>query len=175
MIAPGGYGAPGAPGAAGGEEGGALLGGPGGFPGGGEGGAGAAGGGPLALQYKAVTDFLDAVKAKNKDRLAEVVALRAPIEAATPKNKKLFSAILDQSISDAEVDEIAKALEGFQIVGNNEAKSSGRLGIIIAKTSENDYLQRTVTVRKEAKGWRVVDISPQASIDGGRSKAKSRR
>ena len=122
--------------------------------------------GLFALQYKAVTDFLNAAKSKDKDKLAEVVALRSPQEAATDKNKKLFAAILDQSISDAEVAEISKAFEGFTIMGHNEARSTGKLGIILSKSEQDGgQYRRTIYVRKEAKGWKVVDVSGLGHIE----------
>ena len=47
----------------------------------------------------------------------------------------------------------------MKVAGENAAKSTGRLGIIIRKTQENgDTLSRTVTVRREKKGWGVMDM-----------------
>ena len=83
--------------------------------------------------------------------------------------KKLFATIVDQSISDQSLDELATALSGFQIFGQNEAKSSGRLGIILQKSNNNGgILRRTITARREAKGWKVVDISNVGEIEGMR-------
>jgi len=106
-----------------------------------------------------VAAFISAVRAKNLERLAEATALRAPTEAAG-KNQKMFTSILEQSLSSDDLDELAKKLEGFQIVGTNQPKSSGKLGVILSKpTNDGGQLIRTVTARHEKAGWKVVDIS----------------
>jgi hypothetical protein len=108
----------------------------------------------------AVRAFLQALQAKDRDRLAEATALRSQEEAA-PKNRDIFARIVDMSISDSELDELAKRFEGYQIAGENAAKSTGRLGIFIDKpTEEGGILRRTLIVRKEKKGWGVLDVSP---------------
>jgi hypothetical protein len=128
------------------------------------------------LPIGAVTAFLNAVKAKDKDRIAEATALRSTTEAHSDGMKKLFAKILDQSVSDDDVAEMAKQLEGYTIIGMNDALSSGRQGIILGKASRNTQIRRTITVRHEAKGWKVVDISGQSDVMGtgsGRSGTKS--
>jgi hypothetical protein len=103
---------------------------------------------------------LNALRDKDRDRLAEATALRSQTEASTEKKKELFAKVVDTSISDTELDEMAKTLDGYQVAGENAAKSTKSLGIIIRKTQENgDTLSRTVTVRKEKKGWGVLDMS----------------
>jgi hypothetical protein len=114
--------------------------------------------------YYATQSFLNALKAKNLDRLAEATALHAPVEA-TGKNQKLFQAILDQSLSDEDLAELAKSMDGYQIVGQNTAKSSGRLGIIVMKPEGTSQMTRTVTTRHEKKGWKVVDISGKRELE----------
>jgi hypothetical protein len=118
------------------------------------------------LPIGAVTAFLNAVKAKDKDRIAEATALRSTTEAHSDGMKKLFSRILDQSVSDDDVAEIAKQLEGYTIIGMNDAHSSGRQGIILGKSTRTTQIRRTITVRHEAKGWKVVDISGQSDVMG---------
>ena len=61
--------------------------------------------------------FLNALQAKDRDRLAEATALRSQTEASTDKTKELFGRIVDLSISDAEIDDLAKKLQGFHIAG----------------------------------------------------------
>jgi hypothetical protein len=103
---------------------------------------------------------LNALQAKDRDRLAEATALRAQNEASTEKVKELFGKIVDQSISDAEIDDLAKKLQGFHIAGENAPKTTGRLGIYVDKhTDEGSVLRLTLTVRKEKKGWGVMDVS----------------
>ena len=140
----------------------------GGYPGGsaGAGAQGAAGlaqdNGPADTRSPegAVRTFLNALQAKDRDRLAEATALRSQTEASTDKTKELFGRIVDLSISDAEIDDLAKKLRGFHIAGENAPKSTGRLGIYIDKpTAEGSVLRVTLTVRKEKKGWGVMDMS----------------
>jgi len=118
-----------------------------------------AAGGPASFKYPntAVTAFLAALKAKDKDRLATATADRAPTEA-DEKHRKIFAAIKELSISDGELDEMAKALEGFQVVSVLQAKSTRRIGVVVAKMSGRDRLQRTIMTRQEREGWKVLDI-----------------
>jgi hypothetical protein len=113
----------------------------------------------------AVTAFLAALKAKDPDRLAEATALRAPMES-TGKNQKLFTAILERSLADDELTELASKLEGFQIVDHNVPKSTGRYSLILAKAGKNgSQLLRTIHTRHEKAGWKVVDISGQGELE----------
>jgi len=108
----------------------------------------------------AVRAFLNALRDKDRDGLAEATALRSQTEASTEKKKELFAKLVDMSISDAELDELSKKFDGYKVAGENAATSTGKLGIIIRKPDENgDFLSRTVTVRKEKKGWGVMDMS----------------
>ncbi len=174
-------GAPGAPGYPG-----ALYGNPGmagGRPGGMHGSPGSQGGitglgglgqgnepGDTQTPRGAVQAFLNALKAKDRDRLAEATALRSQREAASPKTRELFGKIVDMSISDSELDELASYFEGFQVKGENAAKSTGRLGIWVDKEADNgSVIRRTLTVRKEKKGWGVVDVSAPTEFKGMRT------
>jgi len=108
----------------------------------------------------AVRSFLFALSIRDKDRLSEATALRSQTEAPNDKIKELFGKIVLGNISDAELDDIAKKLQGYVLVGENAVHSKGKLGIIIRRpTAEGGFLSRTVTVRKEKKGWGVIDIS----------------
>lgn len=137
--------------------GGGVPGGPGGLMGG-----GGPGGSSAAPNFHtpagAVTAFLNALKARDKDQLKEATALRAPTEAVE-KHRKIFSEIIDGSISDDDLDNIAKSFDGFKIGMTLNAKSTRRIGVtIIKRTSGSGYLQRTVQARHEKEGWKVVDI-----------------
>lgn len=105
----------------------------------------------------AVQAFLSALKAKNKDRLSQATARRAATEAAE-RNRKIFAAILEQSVSDEELDDMARSLEGFQVTSILPAKSTGQIGVLIGKMDNRDRLQRTVQVRREKEGWKVLDF-----------------
>lgn len=114
----------------------------------------------------AVKAFLHAVKMKDRDRLAEATALRAVSPTEGGRHRELFSRIFDNSISDAELDDLASQLEGFQVAGFNQVHSTGRQGVTVRKPGEKGaWLQRTITVRKEKKGWGVLDISSQTKFD----------
>ncbi len=132
-------------------------GGPGGPGGSGQESAALRGNAAFKHPYTAVQAFLAALKAKDKDRLAQTTASRAPTEAEE-KHRKIFAAIVEQSISDDELDEMAKALDGFKVMQVLPAKSTGRIGVVVAKRDGMDMLHRTIITRKEKEGWKVLDI-----------------
>jgi hypothetical protein len=145
------------------------------MPGGGGGGWGSGSGSDTnapanyTMPMTAVMTFMNAVKSKDKDRIADATALRSVQMAHSKGMKQLFSNILDNSISDEDVKELAKQLEGYQIIGQNTAVSSGQLGIIIGKSNGNfGQYRRTITVRHEAKGWKVADITGRSELEGMR-------
>ena len=105
----------------------------------------------------AVQAFLAALKAKDKERLSQTVALHAKAEAVE-KHKKIFQAIEEKNISDDELDEMSKALEGYQVMSQLPAYSTGKIGILVSKVQGRDRFQRTITARKEKEGWKVLDI-----------------
>jgi len=152
-----------------GGPGSGMPGAPGGNPGatpGGAGASGAAGGTataePVNLRSPdgAVRAFLNALKAKDLDSLNEAMAAHAPVEAASAKTREIFQKIFDLNLPDADLDEISKKLEGYQIIGENPPKSTGRLDVVIQKQADGGGIfRRRVTVRREKKGWGVVDIS----------------
>jgi len=118
----------------------------------------------------AVEAFMNALKAQDLDRLSEATALRAQTEASA-KSQDIFKRIYDGSLSQAQLDDLAKKLEGYQIAGENPPKSTGRVQVIVQKTGtgqSNTRIHRVVTVRHEKKGWGVLDISGPAEIKGFR-------
>jgi len=122
---------------------------------------------PANFKYPvtAVNSFLKALRAKDAEGLAQATALHAETESAD-KNKKMFKAILDKNLPDNELNDLAGKLDGFRVVSQNIPKSTGRLGVILGKQKGNDTLQRTITVRLEKSGWKVVDIGPEGVIEG---------
>ncbi len=111
----------------------------------------------------AVKAFLSALKAKDLDRLNESTALRAQREASSARNQELFRKIYDLTLSDSELDDIVKKLEGYTIAFENPPISTGRVDVILQKSGENgSYIRRKVTVRHEKKGWGVMDISGES-------------
>jgi len=115
----------------------------------------------------AVRSFLNALKAKDLDRLNESTALRAsvPHEGGSAKNQELFKKIIDLSLSDSELDDLAKKLEGFAVEFDNPQTSTGRIDVVIRKATEHGgYIRRKVTTRREKKGWGVLDIGPSQTF-----------
>lgn len=170
-AARGGFGpaGPGGPGGPGGSAGIPGL-------GGGPGGASELKQGDTNSPTGAVEAFLYALSKKDRDRLMEATALRSTTVEEGGKFRELFSRILDVSISDSEMDDLASKLEGFRPAGQNQVKSTGRQGVTIRKDlKDGGWLQRTVTVRKEKKGWGVLDISGATSFDGMRAGNQRRR
>ncbi|SIO61127.1 hypothetical protein SAMN05444166_6649 [Singulisphaera sp. GP187] len=139
-----------------------------GYPGGTEGthAGGDTGHASFRSPNSAVDAFLKALKAKNAERLAEATARRAPTEASGPKNQKLFASILEQSLTEDDLSDLANKLEGYTVVGNNAPKSTGRYTLILGKPGKNgEYYRRTITARHEKDGWKVLDISGVGTIE----------
>ena len=109
----------------------------------------------------AVNAFLDALKQRDADLLAESTALRAPTESHV-NNRKLFTSILDHSLSDDDFDDLIEKLDGYQISFLNTAKSTGRQGVVLEKKVDNHTYRRTIEVRREKAGWKVVDVGGEA-------------
>jgi hypothetical protein len=166
---PGYPGASGGPGAAmpgyPGAGGAGMAGMPGGSSGSGGGPGGAAGPADYRTPTAAVTTFLAALRAKDPERLADATALHAATESSA-HYRKVFTAIIEQSLAPEDIDEIAKKFEGMNVMDQNQPKSSGRLGIIVGKSgSKGNSFTRTITVRKEKGGWKVCDISGQHEFE----------
>jgi hypothetical protein len=137
-----------------------------GMPGGGSGGPGRDNG-PADFHSPegAVNAFLNALKAKDLDRLNESTALRAQVESGSSRNRELFKKIFDLSLTDSELDELAGKLEGYKIYTENPPKSTGRVDVILSKTgAKNAYFLRKITVRHEKKGWGVLDIDGEQKM-----------
>jgi hypothetical protein len=125
---------------------------------GGPGPNGSAGAPNFHTPVNAVTAFLAALKAKDKDKLTQATAKRAATEAEE-KHRKIFSEIIEGSISDDDLDEISKSFDGFKVMYMLNAKSTARIGVVIGKsTTGGGHLQRTIMARKEKDGWKVLDI-----------------
>jgi hypothetical protein len=106
--------------------------------------------------------FLDSIKKKDLNAISQATALRAATES---KNTKLFQLILSQELAQEDLDELAKKLAGFQYAFYNQPKSSGVLGVVIRKPEGTSTMQRTITMRHEKAGWKVMDISGEGEIE----------
>jgi hypothetical protein len=106
--------------------------------------------------YGAVNAFLAALRLKDPDRLAEATALRASLEPPV-KNQTLFKKIFELSLSDSELDDLAKSFEGYRVASENPQRSTGRIEVVLQKATDNGTrYSRVVTVRYEKKGWGVL-------------------
>jgi hypothetical protein len=111
--------------------------------------------------------FLNALKAKDPERLAQTIALHVDTnELSDAKHRKSMVAILNKSLPDNELNALAKSLEGFQVAGTNAPKDSGHLGVMIQKMQGKDLLRRTLMMRKEKGGWKVLDVGREYKIEG---------
>jgi hypothetical protein len=121
-----------------------------------------------------VKAFLAALKDKDVDRLSEATALRSPYESSA-KHRELFQRIVDGSISEAQLNDLAENLEEYTISGEAPVTSTGRLGILVSKKTKTGKMQRKITVRKEKAGWKVLDISSIIEFKGFRRYTRPRR
>ncbi len=143
-----------------------------------EGSGGAAGGSTGGrvfggLPRKAAEAFLAAVQTKDPDQLAETVALRSvsEMEGATLKHQqKYFKPILEKSVESDTLDELAAMFNGMKVVGENDPRTTGTLGVILGKAGEGEskdgkYVTITLKMRKEKAGWKVLDFSQPRVAD----------
>jgi hypothetical protein len=146
-----------APGIGGGEYSGGLGDSSGGMVG--SGGGTASTGPDFSSPFKGAQSFLDAVKAKNLDQVADAVALRSV--TISGKNKdRYFQPLLERSAGPEVLDELATLFDGMSISGRNDPRSTGEMGVILSKTDEKQgYMNITLKMRKEKAGWKVIDFS----------------
>ena len=77
---------------------------------------------------------MSALKAKDLNRLTDATALRAGTDADTAKrNQDMFRRVKEGTLSESELNDLAALLEGYKVSGFNQAKSSGKLGVILSK------------------------------------------
>jgi hypothetical protein len=104
--------------------------------------------------------FLDALKSKDPELLREATALRSPTEAESQAHRDLFAAIQGSSLADSQLSELAQTFDGMSYYDFNVVKSTGRVGIILSKMKDRTRQTRTLFVRLEKAGWKVVDFGP---------------
>jgi hypothetical protein len=158
------------PGSPGGPNG--SPGGPNGSPGGPGGGSAAdAAEGDFKTPLKGAESFLSALKAKDVQKLADATAKHAEFESSTA-HRVLMKSILDASVNQADLDDLARSFDGMKVEGLGTRKSSGMVNVVVSKTekstsktssgsnqSTSNYMNRTLYLRKEADGWKVQDYS----------------
>ena len=86
------------------------------------------------------------------------------------KHQKLFQAILDKELPDSEMETLASQFEGYQVQNVIVGASTGRANVILAKSTQSDMYQKTVVVRKEKAGWKVIDFTGDRSFVGRKSR-----
>lgn len=184
-MPPGGYGGPGGGfGPGGGNAGGTLLA-ENAFTEGGEalndsvqpdsgpGGAGLGKTNDFSDPAKAVESFLEAVKSKNAELLAETLSRRAPTEAKSAAIKKYMSGALEKTLKSTDLDDMATAFADYKVEGFSVSKSSGSVNVTIGrikkltgKNDRSDYERRIMRVHRDGKaGWKVVDFGNKIVLD----------
>ncbi len=106
--------------------------------------------------------FLDALDARDPVLLREATSRRAPTEAKSKQNKEAFQAILEESLTAAELEAIAEDLDGYQISGRIPVQSSGTRTFILRKREDNAEYQRMIVVRSgggSEREWKVRDVT----------------
>jgi hypothetical protein len=126
----------------------------------------------------AVVAFLNALKAKDLNRLTEATALHAQNESS-PRYKQTFQRIIEGTLSEKELGDLVARLEDYQISGSNQPKSSGTFKVILSKrgtgAKANSTFNIVITTRRERKGWGVSDISAAGEMKNQNYMAPARR
>jgi hypothetical protein len=109
---------------------------------------------------EAAEKFLDALKEKDLEKLKDAIALRAPLQA-TPKHRPIFANIRDGQLDEATLAEMSEAFAEMKVTDMNTPKSTGLRGVIVSKTEkdQNEMVSRTIYVKREVAGWKVLDFS----------------
>jgi hypothetical protein len=119
--------------------------------------------GPRKLYADPITAaavFLAALEKKDLNRLAQATALRAATES---KNQELFYLILAQRLGRNDLNELAEQLSGYKLTGTiTVARNTVR--ILVTKPAGNGVLRRTLTMREEKAGWKLLDISGEGEL-----------
>jgi hypothetical protein len=107
--------------------------------------------------------FMKAAAAKDTKVLAEATALRAETEAKLLPTRQMLKSLREENASAEDLDALSRAFDGMQIVGEAPSKSSMTRVISLARQDDNMLIKRSLYVRKEKAGWKVVDISDPRS------------
>jgi hypothetical protein len=120
--------------------------------------------------------FLEALKAKDLEKLKDVIALRAPLQAS-PKHRPIFANIRDGQLDEATLAEMSEAFDEMKVTDMNTPKSTGLRGVIVSKTEKesNEMISRTIYIRREVAGWKVLDFSGPRIQTGYSTGTRKRR
>ena len=111
------------------------------------------------------------MKAKDVQKLADATAKHAEFESSS-NHRVLMKSILDASVNQADLDDLARSFDGMKVEGIGTRKSSGMVNVVVSKTERvvvkssttnsnqniSNYMNRTLYLRKEADGWKVQDF-----------------
>jgi len=115
---------------------------------------------PMGMVLGAVEDFLTALKNRDPAALADAVALRAPTEAKVASHVPLWKAVRENNLPEEQLDQLAAMFDGFTISSVTRGSTTGQLSVQLSKVDQNqDLLMRTVYLRHEKAGWKVLDFS----------------
>jgi hypothetical protein len=103
--------------------------------------------------------FMAAARRKDLTALAEATAIRAPLEAQTASRRQLWQAIKDENLPAEDLDTLARAFDGMEVLMLNNARSTMARSVSVGKQEDNKLIRRTITVRKEKDGWKVMEVS----------------
>jgi hypothetical protein len=128
-------------------------------------GGGTSAGPDFSSPFKGAQSFLDAVKSKDLDLVADAVALRSVTQGSAKNKTKYFQPLLERSAGPEVLDELATLFDGMTIEGRNDPRSTGEMGVILSKSDEKQgYMNITLQMRKEKAGWKVIDFSNLRSM-----------
>jgi hypothetical protein len=107
----------------------------------------------------AAETFLNALTKKDPALIAEATAIRAQYEAKDTKMQDFWKQAKAESLAQEDLDKLIRTFEGMKVVNNNQRKSTAMVGVTVGKTEENNYYTRTLYLRHEKDGWKVLDFS----------------
>lgn len=116
---------------------------------------------------KAVESFLSAVASKDPEVLSRSVSRYASSEAKNATIKKVFTGIIDKSLSTEDMDALTDAFVEYKVVNATLTKNSGSVNVTIGReitknkgqNARPEFERRILRVHRDgARGWRVVDF-----------------
>jgi hypothetical protein len=115
----------------------------------------------LRTPQKAVQFFLDALKANNREQLAEATSHHALTEPSDEKKRKLFKSILDKSVSDSELRKLVSEFDGYEIKSvYPRNKGATWIAVVVVKPGTNgQQFKRMFSLMHAKLGWKITDFS----------------
>ncbi|MFO0956345.1 MAG: hypothetical protein U0800_02630 [Isosphaeraceae bacterium] len=101
--------------------------------------------------------FLSAIKSRDPERISNAVALRSRTEAKDA-NKPLFEAMLDKNLTEDAISDLARSYEGMSVINYSALSETGKVSVRVGKQNGREVIERSLIVRKEKAGWKVLDF-----------------